>query len=98
MGKKIMWRSGEFWGIKSDNSFRLETASAQLDVFNACEASEGDEGKFLARRPSARELRAGRNRGVCLWQADFARMMVQVESEIREKMRKLYERTGEIVA
>jgi len=46
MGKKIMWSCGEFWGIKNDNRFRLEAASApsrlrasQLDVFNACEAT-----------------------------------------------------------
>jgi len=48
-----MWRQGEFWSIKNDNSFRLKTASAQLDVFNACEESEGDEERFLPKRPSA---------------------------------------------
>ncbi len=93
-----MWRWRTIWSIKNDNSFRLETASAQLDVFNECEASEG------AKRDSSlsvlvhRERCASKSPDACPWQVDCARMTVQVESEIREKVRELYERTGEIAA
>ena len=45
-----------------------------------------------------RERCASKSPDACPWQVDCARMTVQVESEIREKVRELYGRTGEIAA
>ncbi len=93
-----MWRQGEFWSIKNDNSFRLKTASAQLDVFNRVRrAKETKRDSSLSVLPHENRAREETGTLACGRQVPLG-MTVQVESEIRKKMRELYERTGEIVA